>query len=467
MQRNSKAAGTFGDKLNQLRTDLYGADKVKLTNIKEQFENIKSQALAAGLMGKSFKESFKNIAPVFSMFFSTTSIIMKISDFVKNGISTVYNLDTALVDLKKTTTMTNSQLENFYYSANDTAKQMGVTTQEILTQASAWSRLGYSSAEAATQMAQLSSQFKLISPGMSSDEATSGLVSVMKAYDVDVDDVLDGIMSKVNVVGNKFALTNSDVIAMLQDSVSAMKEGNNTLDETIALETAAFEITQDRSVGNGFKTMALRLRGLNEETMEVDDSLKTIEGDLYDLTGVSIMEDENTYKSTFQILKEISDVWDSLSDKTQAAALEMMFGKLRANIGASVIKNFSAAERAMLEMANSAGNADAEMSVAMNSIEYKLNKLKETGTSIAQNIFDRDEMKDALSVLTGFLEIIDTLIETFGIIPIVAGAAYAAIKGTGGGLIMLIKIISDSPFLATVKFNSDVYEFTIIVKELE
>lgn len=64
----------------------------------------------------------------------------------------------------------------------------------------------------------------------------------------------------------------------------------------------------------------MRIRGMNEDTQELDDTLKTIKGDVYELTNneVSIMEDEDTYKSTYQILKEISQVWDELSDKNQA-----------------------------------------------------------------------------------------------------------------------------------------------------
>lgn len=292
---------------------------------------------------------------------------------------------------------------------------------------------GFSTAEAATQMAKLSSQFVTISPGMNIDDATAGLVSVMKAYDIDVNNVLDGIMSKINIIGNSFALSNADIVAMLQDSVSAMAEGNNTLEETIALETAAFEIAQDRSVGNGFKTVALRLRGINEETEELDDSLKTISGDLYDLTGVSIMEDSNTYKSTYQILKEMSEVWSSLTDKTQAEALELMFGKLRANIGASVLKNFSAAEEAIDKMANSAGNADAEMSVAMDSIDYKLNRLKETGTQISQDLFNREGMKNTLDVITSLAEGIEFLTDKLGLLGTVSviGGGILGAKNVG------------------------------------
>ena len=59
----------------------------------------------------------------------------------RDGFQTIRELDTALVDLKKTTAMNSSQLEEFYFDSNDVAKQMGVTTQAIIDQASAWSRL--------------------------------------------------------------------------------------------------------------------------------------------------------------------------------------------------------------------------------------------------------------------------------------------------------------------------------------
>ena len=50
-------------------------------------------------------------------------------------------------------------------------------------------------------MSKLSSQFAAISPGMGVVESTSSLVSTMKAFGIEADNVLDGIMSKVNVVG--------------------------------------------------------------------------------------------------------------------------------------------------------------------------------------------------------------------------------------------------------------------------
>lgn len=439
--KNTATHGKWGTELKRMLSDLNneaGVTKEKFGAIGLELNGIENAARRAGKLGLSFFDTIKQGVQSFSYWTSATAIVMQGITAVRQGVSTVVSLDTALVDLRKTTSMTSDELKQFYYDANAVAKQMGVTTEEIINQASAWSRLGYSTAEASTQMAKLSSQFKLISPGMTSEEATNGLVSVMKAYKMDVDDVKDGIMSPINIVGNNFALDNTNIVNMLQDSVSAMAEANNTLEETIALETAAFEITQDENVGNGFKTVALRLRGISEEGEEVDGTLQNIKSDLYDLTGVSIMQDANTYKSTYQILKEISDVWDNLSDKKRAEALELMFGKHRANIGAAVLSNFSAAEKAMDDMANSAGSADVELSVAMDSIEYKLNHLSETGTGIAQNLFNTEDMKRVLDFVNFLADGLDKITGFFGLFP-TAGAGLGAFLGIKDvGISMLV-----------------------------
>lgn len=439
--KNTATHGKWGTELKRMLSDLNneaGVTKEKFGAIGLELNGIENAARRAGKLGLSFFDTIKQGVQSFSYWTSATAIVMQGITAVRQGVSTVVSLDTALVDLRKTTSMTSDELKQFYYDANDVAKQMGVTTEEIINQASALSRLGYSTAEASTQMAKLSSQFKLISPGMTSEEATNGLVSVMKAYKMDVDDVKDGIMSPINIVGNNFALDNTNIVNMLQDSVSAMAEANNTLEETIALETAAFEITQDENVGNGFKTVALRLRGISEEGEEVDGTLQNIKSDLYDLTGVSIMQDANTYKSTYQILKEISDVWDNLSDKKRAEALELMFGKHRANIGAAVLSNFSAAEKAMDDMANSAGSADVELSVAMDSIEYKLNHLSETGTGIAQNLFNTEDMKRVLDFVNFLADGLDKITGFFGLFP-TAGAGLGAFLGIKDvGISMLV-----------------------------
>ncbi len=265
---NGAAHKKWGAQLKQILSETAsGAEvtKERITEIRTAFNGVASAAQQAGKMGKTWFQSLKDATKFLTYWTSPTFITMKAIAEVKQGISSIKQLDTALVDLKKTTTMTASQLEDFYYDSNDVAKQMGVTTEEITNQAAAWSRLGYSSAEAATQMAKYSSMFATISPGMDLDSATNGLVSVMKAFDIgnqNAEDVVDGIMSKINIIGNTRALNNSDIIEFLRRSSSAMAEANNSLEDSIALGTAIVEITRDAAgAGQVLKTVSMRIRG--------------------------------------------------------------------------------------------------------------------------------------------------------------------------------------------------------------
>lgn len=255
--KNSAAHRRWGSQLKQMLVET--SSGATLTNqrvreIETSFIQVGNAARQAGKLGKSWFQTLKEGMGSFSYWLSSTFLVMKTIQSIRGGISSVRALDTALVDLKKTTTMTSSELEKFYYDSNKVAKQMGVTTEEIINQAAEFSRLGYSSKEAATQMAKYSSWFKTISPGMSIEQAGDTLTSIMKAFKCDIQDV-EKIMSMINTVGNNFAVSNLDISEILTRSSSAMMEANNTLADTIALGTAATEITRDAaSVGNALKT---------------------------------------------------------------------------------------------------------------------------------------------------------------------------------------------------------------------
>ena len=423
---NSKAVQVFGNRLTDLHQRLEQAitaqDAGAVRQIREEFRLLQSEARATGNIGKTFADSFASSFSTVSKFVASYVSVYRIFSEFKQGVQNVIELDTALVDLQKTSSATSSQLNEFYKEANDVAKQYGTSTKQIIQGAADWSRLGYN-LEDSKQMSKLSSQFAAISPGMSVDEATEGLVSTMKAFKIESDDVLDGIMSKVNAVGNSFALSNNDIMDALKNSSSAMAVANNSLDETIALITAGTEIVQDASrVGNGLRTISMRIRGMNEETEELDENLVNIKGDVYELTNnkVSIMEDENTYKSTYQILSEISEVWDQLSDKNQAELLDKLFGKARAQIGAAIISNFSQAEKAITTMSESAGAADREMDIIINSLEYKINRFRETITGIWQNLLDRGDIGKVVDTATSFIEVIDKIVDKLGLLKTVA-----------------------------------------------
>ena len=168
----------------------------------------------------------------------------------------------------------------------------------------------------------------------------------------------------------------------------------------------------------------MRIRGYDEETEEFIGGVEQLNGEIASLTktansvgGISLFSDKEKteFKSTTELLREISKIYDELSDKQQAQLLEKLGGKRQGQILASIIGNFDAVEKSLNTMTNSAGNAMAEMNIIEESLEYKLNALKETGTGIFQNLFQTSDMKVILDILTGLLSIIDNLTNGLGL----------------------------------------------------
>ena len=163
----------------------------------------------------------------------------------------------------------------------------------------------------------------------------------------------------------------------------------------------------------------------DEESEELSDDLKNISGEIADLTktaktpgGISLFTDDTrqTYKSTYQILKEISEIYNDLSDKNQAQLLEKLGGKRGGQVLAGVLTNFSAAENALKEMENAAGSADAEMGIIEQSLNYKINALRETWIGTAQAMIDRGDFGTIIDSLTKFSEAIGFLIDKLGLL---------------------------------------------------
>lgn len=433
---SKEAKRELNDYLAQLKS---GDPSVNVKKIHTAWTKVAEQERAAGREGKSFftmlsSAKLGHLVSQIAGFFSFYDLI----NVGKQAFEFVKQLDYALVDLKKTTSMSSTELERFYYDSNDVAKKMGVTTQEIIDQASAWSRLGYSTKEAATEMAQLSSQFSSISPGMDTDTAQEGLVSIMKAWDIDPDQVKSEIMDNINALGNAMAESNQDIVEGMERSAAALAAVGTDYEDAFAMFSGMQEVLQSAEVaGRALRSISMRIRGYDETTEELSDDLKTVTGDLADLTktaqhaqGVSIFKDGSTteFKSLVDYFGEINEIWDEMSQKQQNDFLQKAFGKTQAQAGSALIQNYSAVTKALEVMDEAAGSSDREMETVKESLEYKINALKETWVGTAQDILDRGDLGKIIDALTTVSEAIGSVTSNIGLLKAAALGIGAALS---------------------------------------
>lgn len=158
--------------------------------------------------------------------------------------------------------------------------------------------------------------------------------------------------------------------------------------------------------------------------------------------GISLFTDANKteYKSTYQLLKDISEIYDDLTDKQQAELLEKLAGKRGGQVLAGILSDFSEVERAMSEIEQSAGSADKEMSIVEETLTFKANALKQVWIDLLTEMADRGTIGKLVDALTDLSEVLSAIISNkVGLVSIFSIISGTILTRKFGGLSDFIK----------------------------
>lgn len=444
LNNNSAAAARFGIQIKALQKELASCDATRLNGIKTEFTEITRQAQIAGVATQSFGDKFKDQLSKLSTYFSASMLIMTSIRGLKEMYQNVMDIDTAFTELKKVTDETDASYNKFLSNAASNAKEIGTTIDNYITSSADFARLGYTFNQS-QELAKVANIYNVVGDDITDvNEATQSIISTMKAFGIEADNSIS-IVDKFNEVGNDFAISSGGIGEAMTRSASSMAAANNTIDETIALITAANTVVQDAPrVGNAFKTISMRIRGakteLKEAGLDADgmaESTAKLREEIKALSGVDIMINDDTFKSTYQIMDELSAKWQNLTDIQQASITELIAGKHQGNVMSSLMNNFNIARQALDVSLNSEGSAMKEHKKWMESLEARVQKLAATFQSLSQTFLSSDFLKGLVDGLTSIINIIDVVLDKFDVMPVLISAISMALSFKGIGFVKL------------------------------
>lgn len=414
------------ERLKKLYADVSNGNITKADAAKE-FQAISTEVAAsnrniaaAGENTKSWGDHVGSLAGKFNTWLTISQVVMKGYEVGRKIVDTVIDVDTAMTELKKVTNETSADYDKFLDRAGDRAQKLGAELTDTVNATADFARLGYS-VEDAEKLSDAAIVYKNVGDGIQDiGEASESVIATMKAFNIPAEQAMT-IVDKFNDAGNRYAISSAGVGEALLRSAAAMKAANNSLDETIALAVGANEVTQDpEKVGTVLKTVSMYLRAAKTEAEDAGEStdgmassVSKLRAELLALTGgkVDIQSDEDTYKSTYQILKEMSAVWHDLTDISQANILEMLGGKRNSNVLAALLENFSTAEKVVETSANSAGSALEENEKVIESTQGKINQFKATFQSLSTSFIDSSTLSEIVSLGTKLLGIVEGIVK--------------------------------------------------------
>lgn len=439
--------GKFNSAMTELSYRVKNADgtfstfTAKLDSTGTKIVEVASKANAAkGSFGKFFdsiRSKFMDAMKVFSGY----NLFFKIINEVRQGITYVKDIDSALTELKKVTDETDESYARFLQTMAKTGAEVGATVSNLTNMAANWARLGYSMEEAG-DLAKSTAVLLNVSEFTDAEKASEALISTIQAYGYAAEDSMH-VVDVLNEIGNNFAISSDGIATALQDSASALMSAGNNLEQSVAMVAAANKVLQDPSqVGGALRTISLRIRGtsvevleeMGEETDGVVESVSKLQSKIKGLTGVNILNDTGGYKDTYTIIKEIAEVWDDLTDINKAATLELLAGKNRSNAMAAMLTNLDDLTAAYEDAMNAQGSAEAENEKYLDSIQGKIEQFTNATQTMWMNALNSDTIKGFVDIGTSLIKVFDQInnhnpLGVLGGLAVAGGTLFAAWKG--------------------------------------
>lgn len=422
-ESNSKAVKKYGATLKELEQQYRQVTTVEeKATLDTSFKNLQSRISAEGLTGKSGIDEFKRAAGQIAQFAGIYGMIQNVAMEVPSKIiDSVKDVNAAQIELRKVSDASESDLSQYWDTASESAKKYGASISDVISSTADWSRLGYN-LDDAKQLSDATTLLQKVGDKMTQESSSQGMISTLKGFQMDADEA-SSIVDKVNEVANTEPIDTSGLFAGLERSASSMNAANNSLEQTIALITAANSVVQDPdSVGTAFKTISMRIRGADTELQQAGldtegmaESTAKLREEVMALSGVDIMKNDNEFKSTYDILDELANKWSDLTDIQQASLTELIAGKRQGNIVSSLMTNFDIARKTLDTALNgSEGSAEKELSNYQQGIEYSLDKLQANFQDFSNTLVDSKAIKGFVDGGSNLLNLFTKLTSSIG-----------------------------------------------------
>lgn len=237
------------NRIEQERSKILDRNNAKMAQTQETVQQTK------GFLEKlkdNFYQSFQQIGSYVMSLFSFQGI----ERAFRAVINRTSELDSKMVDFQIASGYTREEVSGMMLDFNKLGKQIGKTTSEIAEAANDWLRAGYDGA-AASQLTEASMNLSTL--GMiNSADATSYLISVMKGWKLEVNDI-DEVVDRLVKVDMAAAISAGDLAEAMSRANNSAQMAGSTLDRYIGYLTTMTDVTQKSaaSIGESMKTVDL------------------------------------------------------------------------------------------------------------------------------------------------------------------------------------------------------------------
>ena len=429
------------DKVNQINT--LSADAAQrlaaaqargvseVNNSAKSLDNLQKAAVGAGqdinnlaASQAQFVREVDQVKSRIQYFFGIANAINLVKRAIRGAVETVKELDKAMTETAVVTNYTISDMWKQLPDYTQRANELGVTTKDAYEAATLYYQQGLNTEQAAALSVETLKMARIA--GLDAADATDRMTNALRGFNMELNAMsaqrVDDVYSQLAAM----SASNVDEISTAMTKVASLAHSANMEFETTAAFLAQIiETTREsaETAGTALKTVAARfsevkklydmdeLKGKDEEGQTLDvnrvsQALRTAGIDLnkYFLGEVGLDD----------IFMELASKWGSLTSVQQRYIATQAAGSRQQSRFIALMQDYARTQQLVSAAYNANGASAKQFEKTQESLQSKLARLKNAWDQFLMGLANNAIIKTAVDLLTGLLNIVNSLTEAFG-----------------------------------------------------
>ena len=393
----------------QAQTLVQGAQEatIKTTQLAENEKRVTDNLVEQTQQQNRLNESVKRMSTWIANVLSLTNAWRKFSQIVRQTFTDVQKLDKAFASIAMVTNKTVEGLWATYDEYADMANRLGQTTESAIQASALFYQQGLDTAEALELTEQTMKLATLAGADFST--ATQQMTAALRGFHMEMDQGAHVTDVYSELAAHAAADVNGIAYAMSKTASIASSAGMS-FETTAAFLTNMIETTQEapENIGTAMKTIIARFTELKENVSAADSEFDDLDYNKVDKAlksvGISIKDAQGQFRNLDEVFLELSSKWDTLDRNTQRYIATIAAGSRQQSRFIAMMEDYDRTMELVETAQDSAGRSSEQFAKYQDTVEYKLNQLKNAWEQLRVTMIDSDIFKGAIDSLTKFVK---------------------------------------------------------------
>lgn len=353
----------------------------------------------------------------------------------RDAFNTIKELDAAMTEMAVVTELDVGDYWNQLPEYTARANALGVSIKSAYESATLYYQQGLKTNEVVAMSNQTLKMARIA--GLSAEDATNKMTAALRGFNMELNETSAQKVS--DVYSQLAAITASDVneisTAMTKTASIASSAGME-FETTAAFLSQIIETTREsaETAGTAMKTVIARFQELKKDPAEIGE----VDGEIVDANkietalrsvGVSLRDTSGQFRDLDDVFMELSSKWGTLDTNTQRYIATIAAGSRQQSRFIAMMSDYGRTQELVTAANNSAGASNEQFEKTLESMESKLNQLKNSWNTFTMSLMDNGILKAGIDVLNGLMTAINNVIAAFDKIGLGGVASIGMVVG--------------------------------------